>query len=125
MTQKKSNLPKLTKVSEKSEKKVVFYFIDYQSFTNKKITLRKKARFFRIFCHYIGMIKIEKEISILREVLVDSFLTGEERQSIHRQIAELEDKLKLERAIAHLGGLCKHIDEGKRPLPWGRSQTRL
>ena len=71
------------------------------------------------------MIKIEKEISILREVLADSFLTGKQRQSIYRQIAELEDKLKLERAIAHLGGLCKHIDEGKRSLPWGRSQTRL
>ena len=79
----------------------------------------------RIFCHYIGMIKIEKEISILREVLVDSFLTGEERQSIYRQIAELEDKLKLERAVAYLGGLCKHIDEGKRPLGCSPSQTHF
>ena len=92
---------------------------------NKKLNWKELARHFPDFCHYIGMIKIEKEISILREVLVDSDLTPAERQSILRQIAELEDKLKLERAVAYLGGLCKHIDEGKRPLPWGRSQTRL
>ena len=69
------------------------------------------------------MIKIEKEISILREVLVDSDLTPAERQSIYRQIADLEQKLKLEKAVKHLGSLVN--DEGKRPLPWGRSQTRL
>ncbi len=71
---------------------------------------------------------MQKEISILREVLKDSVLTPAERQSILRQIADLEQKLeavKLEKAVAHLGSLCKHIDEGKRPLPWGRSQTRL
>ena len=71
------------------------------------------------------MIKIEKEISILREVLVDSFLTGEERQSIHRQIAELEQELELRKAVSNLAAMCKHIDEGKRPLPWGKSQVRL
>ena len=54
------------------------------------------------------MIKIEKEISILREVLVDSDLTPAERQSILRQIAELEQKLELEKAVAYLAGLCKN-----------------
>jgi len=71
------------------------------------------------------MIKIEKEISILREVLVDCDLTPAERQSVYRQIAELEDKLKLEQAIARLGAMCKHIDEGKRPLPCGSSQSHF
>ena len=71
------------------------------------------------------MIKIEKEISILREVLVDSDLTPAQRQSIYRQIAELEQKLELEKAVAYFGGLCKHIDEGKRPLACGSSQTHF
>ncbi len=68
---------------------------------------------------------MQKEISILREVLKDSVLTPAERQSILRQIAELEQKLELEKAVAYLGGLCKHIDEGKRPLGCGSSQTHF
>ena len=52
------------------------------------------------------MIKIEKDISILREVLVDSDLTPAQRQSIHRQIADLEQKLKLEQAVARLGEMA-------------------
>lgn len=91
----------------------------------KNLIAKKKLAFYEISVIIIYMIKIEKEISILREVLVDSVLTPAERQSILRQIAELEKKLELEKAVAYLGGLCKHIDEGKRPLPWGRSQTRL
>lgn len=71
------------------------------------------------------MIKIKKEISILREVLVDSELTPAERQSIYRQIAELEQKLELEKAVTYFGDLCKHIDEGKRPLACGSSQTHF
>ena len=71
---------------------------------------------------------MEKEISILREVLKDSVLTPAERQSIYRQIADLEQKLeeaKLAKAIVYLKGLCKHIDEGKRPLPCGGSQSHF
>jgi len=52
---------------------------------------------------------MEKEISILREVLKDSVLTPAERQSILRQIADLEQKLeavKLEKAVARLGEMA-------------------
>ena len=71
---------------------------------------------------------MQKEISILREVLKDSVLTPAERQSIYRQLADLEQKLeavKLEQAVARLGAMCKHIDEGKRPLPCGGSQSHI
>ncbi len=51
---------------------------------------------------------MQKEISILREVLKDSVLTPAERQSILRQIAELEQKLELEKAVANLASLCKN-----------------
>ena len=54
---------------------------------------------------------MQKEISILREVLKDSVLTPAERQSIYRQIADLEQKLeavKLEKAVANLASLCKN-----------------
>ena len=54
---------------------------------------------------------MQKEISILREVLKDSVLTPAERQSIYRQIAALEQKLesiKLEKAVANLASLCKN-----------------
>jgi hypothetical protein len=74
------------------------------------------------------MIKIEKDISIYREILKDSDLTAVERKAIYRRIDSLLQELesiKLEKAVANLGAMCKHIDEGKRPLPWGRSQTRL
>ena len=64
---------------------------------------------------------MEKEISILREVLKDSVLTPAERQSILRQIAALE----LSQAVANLAAMCKHIDEGKRPLACGSSQTHF
>ena len=52
------------------------------------------------------MIKIEKDISILREVLVDSDLTPAQRQSIHRQIADLGQKLKVEQAVVRLGEMA-------------------
>jgi len=71
------------------------------------------------------MIKIEKEISILREVLKDSVLTPAERQSIYRQIAELEQKLesiKLEKAVANLASLCKNSPTFPSGSV-GRSQT--
>jgi len=77
---------------------------------NKKITLWKKARSFRIFCHYIGMIKIEKDISIYREILKDSDLTAVERKAIYRRIDSLLQELesiKLEKAVANLASLCK------------------
>ena len=73
---------------------------------NKKLNWKELARHFTDFCHYGVMIKIEKDISILREVLVDSDLSGEQRQSIHRQIADLEQKLKLEQAVARLGEMA-------------------
>jgi hypothetical protein len=49
---------------------------------------------------------MQKEISILREILRDSVLTSAERQSILRQIADLEQKLKLEQAVARLGEMA-------------------
>jgi hypothetical protein len=49
---------------------------------------------------------MQKEISILREILRDSVLTSAERQSILRQIADLGQKLKLEQAVARLGEMA-------------------
>ena len=45
---------------------------------------------------------------------------------VRQQIAELEkafEKVRLDEAVKYLGSLVN--DEGKRPLPWGRSQVRL
>ena len=42
-----------------------------------------------------------------------------------RSFTRNEIATELDTAVTNLGNLCKHIDEGKRPLPWGRSQTRL
>ena len=64
---------------------------------------------------------MQKEISILREVLKDSVLTPAQRQSILRQIADLE----LSQAVSNLAAMCEHIDEGKRPLACGSSQTHF
>ena len=41
------------------------------------------------------MQEIQKEISILKEILVDSVLTISERVAIRNQIGELQDKLAL------------------------------
>ena len=45
---------------------------------------------------------------------------------VRQQIAELEkafEKARLDEAVKYLGSLVN--DEGKRTLPWGRSQVRL
>ena len=57
------------------------------------------------------MIKIEKDISIYREILKDSDLTAVERKAIYRRIDSLLQELesiKLEKAVANLASLCKN-----------------
>ena len=42
-----------------------------------------------------------------------------------RSFTRNEIATELDEAVANLGNLCKHIDEGKRPLPCGSSQTHF
>ena len=82
-----------------------FLLADNQQLRTIIFSFGKKARLFVKFCHNGNhrqsrktltqkpkkiMSDIQKEISILREILEDSVLTPAERQTIWAQIAQLE-----------------------------------
>ena len=93
------------KVVEKYEKKLLFFLVEYQRFTHQ---MKKK---YELVCKMLKtchngnhrqsrktltqkpkkiMSDIQKEISILKEILEDSILTPAERQTIWAEIAQLE-----------------------------------
>ena len=44
---------------------------------------------------------------------------------ITRYFTRNEIATELDTAVSNLANMCKHIDEGKRPLPCGSSQTHF
>ena len=100
---------------------------------NKKITLCELVCSLPDFCHYRVMIKIkdivtEKRTGFKGEVVnirvkgcKTLFVVDFGRAT--RSFTRNEIATKLDEAVKYLGSLVN--DEGKRPLPWGRSQVKL